>query len=100
MKMMKSAAQDRAANARRQREYRQRHKAHVTQLRAKALEGDTLEDAIRLAANKGDGLAIEICQAIQYPNTVGLTGLFTERATRRPAKRGASRNPKKPATAK
>ncbi len=90
-----TAQRRRLESARRQREYRQRVRLEKSRLAAIARETDVLEDAVKLAANKGDRLAMEICAGVQYPNASGLIAFFMARAHPARATRSASRNKKK-----
>ncbi len=97
--MMKSSEQQRAASARRQREYRERQKGYKKNLEERSFKADVLEDAIKLAANKGDNLALSVQACVHNPTVENLAAYFRKQAEHPPAYRSASRNAKKPATA-
>jgi hypothetical protein len=85
----------RAAARRRQREYRSRQKYYKENLEQRVFKADVLEDAIKLAANKGDELAIVIMAAVPQPTVEHLATWFRQRAEAQHPPRSASRNKKK-----
>ncbi len=73
---------------------------HRNNLLDVAFKADVLEDAVKLAANKGDELAIVIMAAVPQPDVEHLAAWFQERAKAQHPARSTSRNRKKPPTAK
>jgi hypothetical protein len=100
MHMMKSPAQDRAANARRQREYRQRQQKKLTVLEAQRQEDNLLEDSIKLSAGFGDPMAREIMERAPGLNAPALSTFFHSRAAMYKAARKPIRATKKSTAAK
>jgi hypothetical protein len=100
MKMMKSAVQDRVANARRQREYRQRQQKKLTVLEAHRQEDNVLEDSIKLSAGFGDPMAREIMECAPGLNAPALSTFFQSRAAMYKAARKPVRATKKNTAAK
>ncbi len=72
--------QRKAAQRRRQREYRDRQKGYKNNLESKAFKADVLEDAIKLAANKGDRLSKTILKEVAEPTVANLAQWFQQRA--------------------
>jgi hypothetical protein len=100
MTKLRTLEQRRADDRRRQREYRERQKFLLNNLENIAHRADTLEDSIKLAANKGDDLARQILDALPSPDVASLAAWFQGRARSAQLGRSASRNKKEAPTAK
>ena len=89
-----------AANARRQREYRARRERDMQELQTLRQASNELEDSITYLAGKGEEVSVRIYEKVKTPSLSNLADYFRHEVMARETWRKPSRNRKKPPTAK
>ncbi len=98
--MDSTTEQRRIANARRQREYRERQAEQLDILNGLRYDSNCLEDSIKILSNQGHPLAVEIMKVVSRPDLQELADFFRCEVELFKPSRSASRNAKKSTTAR